>query len=157
MRWPGESTATKWFVINPHMADVRTASPTDREGSCTEDAGPPGSSRRLGSLSSLWQNLKLDLASSSEGDLFSTTRFRGDDFVKSNGNFVVSYRNSKYGLVSFIQGLTQESKLQMTKGVWWKQNQSKKLWNSLGNMYAFTKWKYLIGCSKHKHYSCSSL
>lgn len=37
-------------------------------------------------LSFPWQNHNLNLASSLEGDLCSAAKFRGDDFVMSNGN-----------------------------------------------------------------------
>lgn len=55
------------------------------------------SSQVGGSLSS-WQNQSLNLAGSSESDLSSATKFCGDDFVKSNGNVIIFYRNSQLGL-----------------------------------------------------------
>lgn len=68
------------------------------------EAGPLRSQHRPGSSSSPGQSQNLNLASSSESDPFSATKFCGDDFVTSNGNFVFFFfffnRNSQLGLAS---------------------------------------------------------
>lgn len=53
-------------------------------------------SSQVGALSS-GQNQNLNVVRSSEGDLFSITKFWGDNFVSSNGSFITSYKNSQVG------------------------------------------------------------